>query len=348
MSYYSVVSASNPQIWWRMRDTGSLVRNSASDATYSTISGSLDVLTTWNSFSNGAAVYSNKSYFPHADISCSLVQSFYGKGSAPYCSSSVQSILTGIFDQHVTGGTGLTAEWLMRPAVGGGYSNNCTNWAWNNSAGSAGIGFRTSGWPEAGTHYFKMSWINAANSSQSLEVGWGNYYNREYPAISKWGLEFTADQGPSGSWGPHNGWHHFVMTASPTQPGGAGAGAYYLWIDGLKYEIDYAAGTNPPPSGAHTTFADQKLYVGGAPGLTYAAQQIAEVAFYNRQLPDTEIVTHWAELAKWNTNLSATVLDPTGSMLYSVQAPAGNINYVPASSGTGNDPRATKTNPGAN
>lgn len=347
MSYFSAVSASNPQIWWRMNATGTLVNNSGTDATFATVSATV-VATSNNRLTGTAASYANPSYFPAADQSCSLEQQYYPSAGSQWCSSSFQTKLTGVFDMFVTGGTGFSAEWLYKIGYGGGFSNNSQVWGWQNGANSSGMTFRTIGWPEAGTHTFTLFWQNAANSSQSLALGWGNNPNSAYVQPPRFGNESVANQGSSGTWGPHNGWHHFVFTMNAVGVGGGGLGANVLWVDGIQHEIDSAAGTNPPPSGAHTNVTDQKLFVGSIPTSNYAYHYISEVAFYSRTLSASEVMTHWAELARWNTNISATVLEPANSILYSVQAPAGDINYLPASSGTGNDPRATKTNPGAN
>jgi hypothetical protein len=331
-----------------MNTTGTVVSNSAGDATFNTVTGTLTNASSYNSFSDGGAVFSNRSYFPHADQSCSLLQQYYPSLVVPYCTSSTQAVLTGVFNMFVTGGLGFTAEWLMRAGYGATHSNAANIWGWQNAGGVGGMQLRMTGFPEGATVYLKIYWQTAAEANQTLEVGWGNYMNREYTHLPRYSIEAEVNQGISGTWGPHNGWHHYVVTCTGIAPGGGGTGAFTLWIDGMKCEIDYAAGTNPPPSGAHITVNTQKLYVGPAPNYLYAYHMISELAFYSRSLSDTEIVTHWVELSKWNSNLSATILDPSSSLLYSVQAPAGNINYIPASSGTGNDPRATKTNPGAN
>src|SRR5512137_191637 len=122
MSYYTEVSNSNPQIWWRMNVSGTGVINSSTDPTYSTVSATI-VGNGANTISVGTAVYTNGNYYPaNSDQTCSLFQNYYW-GNPNYCSSSAQSILTGVFDLFVTGGQGFTAEWLHRHTPGGTYSN---------------------------------------------------------------------------------------------------------------------------------------------------------------------------------------------------------------------------------
>lgn len=352
MSYFAAVSNSNPQIWWRMNNTGTVVQNSGTDATFSAVSATI-IANAANRLTGTTAAYWSPVYFPHADISGALEQSYYSTAlstNAVNCSSSANSVLTGVFDMFATGSPGLTVEWLMRHKPGGPYANVGSIWSWVNSSGHNGIRMQIQNWPECTDYHCVISWTSGASTQQNLDLGWGTTNSTYYAKPPGYGYESNASQTPSGSFGPHNGWHHYAMTlSSGVALGGGGLGNFSLYVDGLQYEIDYAAGTNPPPSGARDVFTDQKLYIGGTPtNYPYAWQYIAEFAAYSRSLSTVEIQTHWAEIAKWNSNISASYINLTGSLLYSVQAPAGNVNYVPSSAGTGNDPRATKTNPGAN
>lgn len=256
-------------------------------------------------------------------------------------------------------GKGWTVEWWMKTTKFAATSASHV-WSWN--------GF-DSGYPES----IGVTMTSIGSAHPARNISWytgyrsGSDLNFAYGFSSPfWALQYSIND---------QEWYHCALvvvnqsatTGAPGISGGPGAagqlsatvgdGNMQFWINGQGGWPQTSAGTWATISGNAGNSYFQRNYAGGIRFLvgtnyntTYGYYNgqgvyIQDVAVYDRVLGPEEIFSHWLATRKM---IAATGTLFSEAPIQSVQLAMRDIN-VPSTGTTGAaDPRATKTNPGAN
>ena len=335
MSYYDVVSASAPMLWWRMdRLSGSNfavpndgtggahlsgVSSSVKDANFQVITGSSTSSVAYNQWTGNSGAF------------------YLAKNGA----FSIQTARIHDFDMFnpfdpVNATSTWTAEWWVRspsPAS----NHYVVHWHWGGTDANTGMSVTSksvSGWLAGQVIGVGYSFFSG-NTNYTYDF---LFYEDIWRGISM----IDGD------------WYHFILFGSASAwPNNAMS--LKLVVNGRQGVTQTSnAGTWVTAQGTASNYFFTQYSGGsriqvGATNITnygsFSGQQcvISDFALYNRLLSSSEVDDHWlATRTMW----SGTISEP--NPVYTVHIPARTVSVPSTGTGGGNDPRATKTNPGVN
>lgn len=373
MSYFTVVTASNPVLYWTCQETGSggplwsytdYGRYGYLSATVTSSARNYSVNLT-GALVNSAPSYTGKGIYTIDGIplwgspagqnisGCYIMPgSTVGPCTGPYTGSyTVKPELTATFQLS----SSWSVEWWQMN--NNNFYSNCISFIGTSGAATIGWSF---GWPNG--YYnceFGLYWASGSTGSGSPPAITGSHRATWYSSAYPWTWPWLT---PAGG---NPGIFHFVLVwrGLGTLSGAANNSANFdIYINGNYFQpptVSNWYGTGPagwePPTGSQIWWSNSVFTLGNT--FSYGQNSsIAHVSVHDKALTATDIFDRYSALAPPPFTGSVPGESGSGSfniasgsyMIKSVQRPYRNLVAPSSASGAGQDPRASKTDPGTN
>jgi hypothetical protein len=373
MSYFGVITASSPVLYWTLQETGSGgPRWDCTDfGRYGTLSGTVsgtyrvyqvNMTATmpdvnpyygkgWYAFTGSYPVWGSPAGQNPSGAFSAPGTAWRGPQTGVNTGSNFVALeLTGVFNLS----SSWSVEWWQGQPAGNIYGARI---GFLGSSGSTSVGWLY-GFPNGNyVNRFDMWWASGSTTAGSVPATTGSRWFQMGGSAMPWPWPWLtpASQGFAG-------YYHFVLIwrGLGTLSGSVNNGANFdVYLNGLKQLMPAGSitwgGTGEPVTGSQLWWTNSTFIVGTGEASS-GATTFAHVSVYDRELTAEDIVNRYLALSAFAFTGSIGGLSGSGSfnqasgsyMINSVQRPTRNL-VAPRSGTTGRaDPRARKTNPGTN
>jgi hypothetical protein len=371
MSYFGVVTASNPVLYWTLQETSSsgplwvcsdygkygylTGTVSASDRNYNVnLTATMPNLDPWTSTPptyqpNQLPLWGSPAGQNPSGCLAMSASGYAGPQTGPFTGSNqtVLPELTATFQLS----SSWTIEWWQQCSV----NQSMMTMQFIGRSGSATVGWKF-GWTYVYYQWAEIYWISGSTGSGSPPATYGEKHWYTYNSAIPWPWPYSAAVGQRNV-------HHFVViwNGSGTLSGAANNKPNMdVWVDGVKR--DWVAGTwtgTEPPTGSQLWWTQSSFRIGSKNPSTdgpTGIHAINHVSIYDRALSSNEIIDRATSFLGQAFSGSVSGLSGSGSfnqasgsyMINSVQRPTRNLVAPESGSTGGMDPMSSKINPGTN